>query len=365
MTGELKPGTKAYEAIERTLAHYLRSHGRDIARVRIVLVNSYTQAVPNQPAREEIEYEFQEISYGRAENRRGVISLEEVRDYYRKNKQEIETKDFRPQFETTPPASNRPIPAIRQAQQMSWESERIRLDWLYELRGPNAVSTQSPDTPTRTVRKFLPEANVIPGVRIIKMTSAKDVSAASLVCTCLEETRKSTFIMCEHLRWSYLHRRDAGMFFEDDYPILAAVPIGMGQHWTLVTASEVHGQPDTRVLASSLHRKICDQLGYPYDPFQVGRDEGVMSFVRFLEELVEETGDFREQIKPTNIYSTACTRSHGQPTAALAVERLRPNNTTRHLWVQANVAHQIELGEQASCLACVQMGIGDNDVPEF
>src|SRR5688572_15944541 len=191
---QIRQGDVKWNAMRRILEHMILKQYGPHAKLDSMYHNPNSTAFPPSLADEKVQYSINLFETdGVPLVIKGETSLESLRVHYRENRAEIEIKDLRPTTQmtndqtkfrsvervpaTTQPPAQRPMVKIPPATQITWDTERTRIDKLYQEMGPQTASS----VPRK---KFMPEANLSFG-----FVPAETGTARILSCGCLESRR--------------------------------------------------------------------------------------------------------------------------------------------------------------------------------
>jgi hypothetical protein len=250
-----------------------------------------------------------------------------------------------------------------------------------EVSPPVSIPTSRPATKPASPKQR-PIVSVPVTTWATERTKLTDLSGRTLrpkdgrlSCNCTMSVRPGA-TTCQHVRWGYLTGKDndiEGYRHLLDRPAIhqiLSVPIGMGHYWTKVTMMLT---PDKRhfAIVSGLDATLCRGMGWTSDGFFLELDEGLMGYIQYLEDLLEQVAQFTRPWEVLEVTPSAfnpdiigCSIRHGTTQRSAIIAATRPSNPDRRNWLLANAAQIIET-DGKTCLACAKLEVGLNDVPDI
>lgn len=196
------------------------------------------------------------------------------------------------------------------------------------------------------------------------------------VCDCTDSISNRTGIICNHIKWMLISGEDKLVFnyasMRRNQVQKLEVPIGLGEYWLPVQMERAVDEDSNKetpfiIVTSPLQKKLHVLIGLPTELSDVvsviHEDEGVLAYIRFIEELIMSTPMFNEvENEPADQFMTmlSCKKIHRQAAMDRNRSKCQIRNPYRQAWVVASIASVMD---DEVCLACKSSAVPDT--PDF
>lgn len=238
----------------------------------------------------------------------------------------------------------------------TWDDMRAHLDLLYDKYGPLLDSKAW----------FKPS---VPGMR--HPDNATFMKDNALSCDCDGAIKQS----CNHVLYAYTQGADAYFmkykFLKANKASLMNVPIGFGYYMLPVSVSRLQDEDTGKdvpflLVHSNVEKTVLNIMGITEDsPFIMSEGDTVLQYILYLEDLVLSLRTFPkvDDAESMNmLYGGAgCKYTHRPNAMNIHKSATRKSNPRRLGWL---IANRVSALDTNTCLACIQLEIGQFDVPQ-